>query len=119
MGALTRARDGRGQIAAITGEPGIGKTYLAEAVSTRAGEEGIPSAWAHVRELETEPPFGPWVRLFGNCNRVIAAGPVRDQIGEAVSLLTPRSGIGPEWEVGADVQRALDGTPACVARIVR
>jgi DNA-binding winged helix-turn-helix (wHTH) protein/tetratricopeptide (TPR) repeat protein len=110
VGALARARGGRGQIAAITGEPGIGKTHLAEAVATRAADAGIRSAWAHVRELETEPPFGPWIRLLGTCSRLVSPGPVQNALGEAASLLVPRSGIGPEWETGADAQRVLEST---------
>ena len=100
--ALARARAGRGQIVAIAGEPGIGKTHLAEVLTQRAATLGVSSAWAHGRELETEPPFGPWGRLLRSCSRTISAGAVREAVERAALALRPQTRARPEGDADDD-----------------
>jgi DNA-binding winged helix-turn-helix (wHTH) protein len=108
--ALSRARAGRGQVVAIVGEPGIGKTLLAEVLTRRASEVGLSSAWAHGREFEIEPPFGPWGRLLRNSGRLASSAAARAALDRATSILLPRVGAPPGWEPTADDGGALDAT---------
>jgi DNA-binding CsgD family transcriptional regulator len=56
---LDRARTAGGAMALITGEPGIGKTRLAEALAALARQSGLRDAWGRCREGDLAP-YGPW-----------------------------------------------------------
>ncbi len=53
------ARSGRGQLVLITGEPGIGKTRLAQETAARAAALGVPVAWGRASDDEGSPPY--WI----------------------------------------------------------
>jgi DNA-binding SARP family transcriptional activator len=55
--ALTAAAGGRGGVAVIVGEPGIGKTRLAEAMVELAERRRFATAWARCPESRAAPPF--------------------------------------------------------------
>jgi hypothetical protein len=63
-GALSQARDGRGRLCLIAGEPGIGKTRLAEAVSNVAWSEGLVPLWGRAWESAGAPAYWPWVQIL-------------------------------------------------------
>ena len=54
---------GRGQLVLVAGEPGIGKTRLAEEVARRAAVRGVRVAWGRCFEGEGAPAFWPWVQV--------------------------------------------------------
>ncbi|MEI8408548.1 MULTISPECIES: ATP-binding protein [unclassified Kribbella] len=56
---LVAAVEGRGRSAVVLGEPGMGKTTLAEALADRAQEAGVTVAWGWCSAAEM-PPFWPW-----------------------------------------------------------
>jgi DNA-binding SARP family transcriptional activator len=58
LAALHEARAGRGSAATLVGEPGIGKTRLAQEVATRAAELGVVTAWVRCPESGA-PPYWP------------------------------------------------------------
>ena len=62
--ALGEAVDGRGRLCLIAGEPGIGKTRLAECVAARGGERGATVIWGRCWEGEGAPAFWPWVQVL-------------------------------------------------------
>jgi DNA-binding CsgD family transcriptional regulator len=55
---------GRGALALIGGEAGIGKTTLAEAALTRARGDGAAVAIGRCYERGVAPPFAPWPDLL-------------------------------------------------------
>jgi DNA-binding SARP family transcriptional activator len=63
-GAMIAAASGRGSTVLITGEAGIGKTRLAEALSARAAARGATVAWGRSLERDGAPPFWPWVEVL-------------------------------------------------------
>lgn len=60
---------GRGNLALIGGEAGIGKTALAEALSQEAHERGALVLTGRCYDLTETPPYGPWVELFARYRR--------------------------------------------------
>ena len=44
------------------GEPGIGKTRIAQELATYAGLRGAQVLWGRCYEEEGVPPYWPWVR---------------------------------------------------------
>ncbi|MEW1839896.1 BTAD domain-containing putative transcriptional regulator [Nonomuraea angiospora] len=59
---LARARHGRGGLALVTGEAGIGKTSLARAVADVATARGFRVEWGRCLDGGTAPAFWPWTR---------------------------------------------------------
>ena len=58
--ALVGAAGGAGHLVLLTGEPGIGKTRLAAAVTEMAGEYGVPVAAGYAIDDPGMPPLWPW-----------------------------------------------------------
>ncbi len=68
--ALLRARldsalAGRGGLALISGDAGIGKTTLAELICHEAGERAALVLTGRCYDLTDTAPFAPWIEIFG------------------------------------------------------
>ncbi|MFD1544627.1 BTAD domain-containing putative transcriptional regulator [Nonomuraea guangzhouensis] len=63
-GLLEAAAAGRPGFSLITGEPGIGKTRLAEELVSRAGARGFTVAVGRCAATEGAPAFWPWVTVL-------------------------------------------------------
>jgi len=61
---LERARAGVGRLLLFTGEPGIGKSRLAEQVTLEAAKEGALVAWGRCWEAGGAPAYWPWIQVF-------------------------------------------------------
>jgi DNA-binding CsgD family transcriptional regulator len=72
---LGAALGGRGSLALIGGEAGVGKTTLAQALSREAGEQGAVTLVGHCYDLSETPPFGPWLELDTRFGVLQAARP--------------------------------------------
>jgi DNA-binding CsgD family transcriptional regulator len=55
---------GRGALLLISGEAGIGKTALAEAISRAAAVRGAAVRIGRCYDLTETPPYGPWIELL-------------------------------------------------------
>ncbi|NRQ40027.1 AAA family ATPase [Nonomuraea sp. NN258] len=67
---LTDAGRGAGGVLVLCGEPGIGKTRLAECAAELAAERGFAVAWG--RCAEDAPAFWPWVQAAKTLDPAIA-----------------------------------------------
>ncbi|HVV20299.1 MAG TPA: AAA family ATPase, partial [Pseudonocardiaceae bacterium] len=77
---LAAARGGRGRLVRCVGEPGIGKTRLAQAVADRARASGGTVVWGRCPEAEGTPPLWPLrqvLRSLGVDAEALRAGPAR------------------------------------------
>src|SRR5579862_3606025 len=61
--ALDEGREGRGRLFLISGEPGIGKTRLAEEVARAAAARGMPAVWGRCWEGAGAPAYWPWIQI--------------------------------------------------------
>ena len=90
--ALRDAIGGRGRLCLIAGEPGIGKTRLAECVAASAAGHGANAVWGRCWEGEGAPAFWPWVQVFRTYAREIDAQDLHRALGpgwEAVCVIVP------------------------------
>ena len=62
--AVERALAGDGRPLLFTGEPGIGKSALAEHVATAAAAQCAAIAWGRCWEAGGAPPYWPWIQIF-------------------------------------------------------
>ncbi len=61
--ALSDVRGGSGRLIILTGEPGVGKSRLAQEAMTRADAAGMPIARGYALDDPGAPPLWPWRRL--------------------------------------------------------
>lgn len=106
LSRLQRAFDtmlsGQGQIVLLEGEPGIGKTRLAEEVAHFAGMSGATVFWARCHEADGAPAFWPWYQIVRNSLRDRPLDELMADLG---------AGAGPIAQVVPDVRDALPDTP--------
>lgn len=62
-GGLDNALDGRGRLFLVVGEPGIGKTRLAEELAASAQARGALVLWGRCWEGGGAPVYWPWVQI--------------------------------------------------------
>ena len=63
-GAIEDAQAGRGSAWYLTGEPGIGKSCLAEEAARLAHERGMKVFWGRCWEAGGAPAYWPWVQIL-------------------------------------------------------
>ncbi|MFC9690021.1 ATP-binding protein [Kribbella sp. NPDC056951] len=83
-GYLDDARRGRPSIVLCRGEPGIGKTRLAEELAGLAGDRGMPALWGVAVESEGAPPYWPWRQLLRGAVELVGIAGVDADLGRLV-----------------------------------
>ena len=63
-GALGDALSGRGQVVLVAGEPGIGKTTLAQEFAARAARRKVRVLWGRSGDRDGSPPYWPWAQAL-------------------------------------------------------
>jgi len=48
----------------LSGEPGIGKTRLAERIRLEARTRGVAVLWGRSTQAEGAPPYWPWIQIL-------------------------------------------------------
>jgi predicted ATPase len=87
VAALEDAIAGRGRRFLITGEPGIGKTWLVEHVAALATAHGIRVYWGHCWEGGGAPPFWPWGQVIGALAEDYDEQTVASWLGRGMALV--------------------------------
>ena len=64
--ALEETIAGRGRLAMLVGEPGIGKTRTAQELAAYAETRGTQVLWGRCYEEDGAPPYWPWVIYEGD-----------------------------------------------------
>ena len=113
MERLDALGEGQGSLALLGGEPGVGKTRLAEFVLEEARARGYMCVVGHAYELEGTPPFTPFIEQLEYTARVVPARTFRAVLGDAapeIARIMPAlrqkfTDIGPGIELPPDQLR--------------
>jgi predicted ATPase len=100
--AIEETRSGSGKIVFVVGEPGIGKTRLAEEAATIARARGVGVLWGRCWEGGGAPAFWPWSRIIRQCVQDRSAEQVQREMGPGASDIA---------EVVAEVRTRLPDLP--------
>jgi AAA ATPase domain len=90
--AMTQAAAGAGRLVLIGGEPGIGKSRLADEIAGHAREAGHTVLWGRGWEDAGAPPYWPWVQVLRSYIRGADLDAVRQQLssgGPDVAQMLP------------------------------
>jgi DNA-binding SARP family transcriptional activator len=85
LGALEDALSGRGRLVLVGGEPGIGKSRLAEELADRAAGTGAVVLWGRCVEAGGAPPYWPWVQALRSYLRKRPRDELRAELGPGAS----------------------------------
>ena len=106
---LDQALGGRGGMALIGGEPGLGKTRLAEEILEEASGRGFLALTGRCYEMEGAPPYMPLVEILQTAAKVVPPEVFREALGDAageVARLLPELG-----RLFADIPVPVDMPP--------
>jgi hypothetical protein len=81
LSALRETVQRGGRVALIGGEPGIGKSRLAEQLAIRAREDGIRVLVGRCWEGAGAPAYWPWIQVFRTLIRTTDDAVLRRQLG--------------------------------------
>src|SRR5207244_7657019 len=96
---LEDAFEGRGRLLLVAGEPGIGKSRLADELTEAARRRGFQVAWGRCWEAGGAPAYWPWVQSLRTLVRDLDAQALQEALATAsadLSQLIPevRSALG-------------------------
>jgi tetratricopeptide (TPR) repeat protein len=84
---LDSAISGRGRLFLISGEPGIGKSRLAEEVSTKAAQRGMRALWGRCWEGGGAPAYWPIIQVLRGCSEHPDFARRVESLGDGVASL--------------------------------
>ena len=110
--ALAEAASGRGRLVLVGGQPGIGKSRLADELATRARERGYLALWGRGWEDAGAPPYWPWVQVLRAYLRSTDTACVRRHMGsgagDIAQMLPELRGLFPDLPPPADTGTGSD-----------
>ncbi len=104
--ALDAAAAGRGQLVMLAGEPGIGKTSLADRAAALAAARGFTVLWGRCWEAGGAPAYWPWLDPIAELSRAVDDATLSRVLGDGAALL---------GEIVSELRARLPETPAGAA----
>jgi class 3 adenylate cyclase len=95
---LDQLVSGRGEMVLLHGEPGIGKTRLADEFAAESARRGASVMWGRCWEGGGAPAFWPWMQILRACARDPATATILSRLGPAAADL---AALLPEFRAGS------------------
>lgn len=95
-------REGRGRIAELIGDPGVGKTWLLSALARQARRDGVTVLRSQCSEAKAAEPFHPFVHAFTGWR---AGGKTIPGVADLISMLTTCAAASDEMPVAQRLHR--------------
>lgn len=106
---LEAALTGRGRLFLVGGEPGIGKTRLADKFAVEARARGARVLWGRCWEAGGAPAYYPWIQVVRTLLRDLDATDLRTSLGTEAADLAPM--IPELWEGLPEPPRPRPASP--------
>ncbi len=84
VAGLHRALQGRGGMFLLSGEPGIGKTRVAQELALEARSRGVAVHWGRSTLAEGAPPYWPWIQILRSVLRDVGDADFRRLAGSGL-----------------------------------
>jgi len=81
LAGLDDAMSGRGRLFLLAGDPGIGKSRLADEAAAQARDRGFKVAWGRCWEAGGAPAYWPWVQSLRACVRGLDGEELQAHLG--------------------------------------
>ena len=85
--SLEEALAGRGSVVLVAGEPGIGKSRLADELAGRSTERGARVLWGRCWEAGGAPAYWPWVQSIRSYVRETEPEKLRTELGAGAATI--------------------------------
>jgi tetratricopeptide (TPR) repeat protein len=85
--AIEDAVAGRGRLVMLAGEPGIGKTSLADAATAAATARGLVVLWGRCWESGGAPAYWPWLDILSALARLVDDQTLASALGDGAAQL--------------------------------
>ncbi len=79
------AVDGRGALFTLAGEPGVGKSRLAQEAASHAMAQGMRVVWGRCWEHGGAPPYWPWVQVLRGLTRGVEPAQLANWMGSGAA----------------------------------
>ncbi len=96
------AIEGRGSLFTLAGEPGVGKSRLAQEAASYARAKGARVLWGRCWEHGGAPPYWPWVQILRGIARGVEPAQLANWMG---------SGAGEIAQIAPELRDQLSGVP--------
>jgi DNA-binding CsgD family transcriptional regulator/tetratricopeptide (TPR) repeat protein len=85
LSLLEDALAGRGRLLLLAGNPGIGKSRMADELGSRAKERGVQVAWGRCWEAGGAPAYWPWIQSLRSIVRHTGPDELRGHMGRGAA----------------------------------
>jgi DNA-binding winged helix-turn-helix (wHTH) protein len=116
-GALSRAFVGEGGFCTLLGEPGIGKTRLAETATRLAQQRGVRSAWGRFFAAQDAPPLWSLAQVLRDLNSEGLADEALRVIEERFARPEPDASPESLFDAGTSIHRTIDAITQALFRL--
>jgi predicted ATPase/class 3 adenylate cyclase len=84
---IEQAAAGRGGLAILAGEQGIGKTRLVDEIATQVERLGFSVLWGRCHEGDWPPPYGPFIEVLEAQAALCDVAELRRDLGDAAGVV--------------------------------